>query len=153
LRNYGSSQKYYNQVVGYNSRLDELQAALLLIKLKSLDQINQHKRNLASLYLKNLKEDYIKPIVHPDYYDVYHIFNIRHPQRNKLQQYLLSNGIKTEIHYPVSPVKQKAMEGIFDQSVSTPIADEIHETTLSLPISFFHTEDEILRVIEILNNF
>jgi len=153
LRNYGSSKKYYNQVVGFNSRLDELQAAFLLVKLKHLDQINQHKRNLASLYFKYLKEDFVKPVMHPDYYDVYHIFNIRHPQRDKLKQYLLKHEIKTEIHYPVPPVKQKAMEGIFENAIVTPVADEIHDTTLSLPISYFHKEDEILRVIEILNQY
>ena len=153
LRNYGSKKKYYNQVVGFNSRLDELQAAFLLIKLKYLDQINQHKRNLASLYLKYLKDDYVKPATHSDYYDVYHIFNIRQSQRDKLQQYLLNHEIKTEIHYPVPPIKQKAMEGIFESTVVTPVADEIHDTTLSLPISYFHSEDEILRVIEVLNRF
>ncbi|HET6225689.1 MAG TPA: DegT/DnrJ/EryC1/StrS family aminotransferase [Bacteroidia bacterium] len=153
LRNYGSSKKYYNQVVGFNSRLDELQAAFLLVKLKHLDQINQHKRSLASLYLKYLKDDYVKPFTHPDYYDVYHIFNIRHPQRDRLKQYLLKHEIKTEIHYPVPPVKQKAMEGIFENAIVTPVADEIHDTTLSLPISYFHTEEEIFRVIEILNQF
>jgi dTDP-4-amino-4,6-dideoxygalactose transaminase len=153
LRNYGSSKKYYNQVVGFNSRLDEVQAAFLSIKLRSLDQINQHKRTLASIYLDHLKDDFIKPATHPDYYDVYHIFNIRHPKRDQLQQHLLSNRIKTEIHYPVPPVKQKAMNDIFENTVVTPIADEIHDTTLSLPISFFHTEKDIFRVVEILNKF
>ena len=118
-------------MVGFNSRLDELQATFLLVKLKYLDQINRHKRHLASLYLAHLKEDYVKPVRHPDYYDVYHIFNIRHPQRDKLQQYLLDHEIKTDIHYPVPPVKQKAMEGIFENNVVTPIAEEIHKTTLS----------------------
>jgi dTDP-4-amino-4,6-dideoxygalactose transaminase len=153
LRNYGSSKKYYNELVGFNSRLDELQAAFLLIKLTHLDRITQHKRNLASLYLKYLKEDFIKPVTHPDYYDVYHIFNIRHTQRDKLRQYLLNHKIKTEIHYPVPPIKQKAMEGVFEKAVITPIANEIHDTTLSLPISYFHTEDDIVRVVEVLNRF
>lgn len=153
LRNYGSHKKYYNQYVGFNSRLDELQAAFLLVKLKRLDEITAHKRKLASLYLAHLKDDFIKPVTHPDYFDVYHIFNIRHARRDDLKQYLLDNGVKTEIHYPVSPVKQKAMEGIFESSMSTPIAEEIHNTTLSLPISFFHTQDDIMRIIEILNRF
>lgn len=152
LRNYGSQKKYYNQVVGFNSRLDELQAAFLTIKLRRLDQINSHKRKLASLYLAHLKEDFIKPQVHPDYYDVYHIFNIRHERRDQLQKYLLENGVKTEIHYPVPPVKQEAMMGILNK-VHTPIADEIHSTTLSLPISFFHSENDVYRVIELLNKF
>ncbi len=76
LRNYGSKVKYNNELVGFNSRLDEIQAAFLSVKLKHLDAINNHKRKLANLYLKNLKSDFVKPIVHPDYHDVYHIFNI-----------------------------------------------------------------------------
>lgn len=152
LRNYGSKQKYYNEVVGYNSRLDEVQAAFLSVKLKYLDKINEHKRKLAGLYLKNLKQDFIKPSVHPDYYDVYHIFNIRHAKRDALKDYLLKNEIKTDIHYPVAPNKQKAMIGILDKQ-STPVAEEIHQTTLSLPISYYHTEQDILKVIETMNKF
>lgn len=78
IRNYGSSRKYYNEVVGVNSRLDEIQAAFLTEKLKFLDRINDHKRKLARIYLKGLKSDYILPAVNPDFNDVYHIFNIRH---------------------------------------------------------------------------
>lgn len=152
LRNYGSKQKYYNEVVGYNSRLDEVQAAFLSVKLKYLDKINEHKRKLAELYLKNLKQDFIKPSVHPDYYDVYHIFNIRHAKRDALKDYLLKNEIKTDIHYPVAPNKQKAMIGILDMQ-STPVAEEIHQTTLSLPISYYHTEQDILKVVETMNKF
>ncbi|MBL7650467.1 MAG: DegT/DnrJ/EryC1/StrS family aminotransferase, partial [Candidatus Hydrogenedentes bacterium] len=72
LRNYGSDRKYYNEVIGVNSRLDELQAAFLRVKLRSLDKINEHKRSLAALYQQGLKSDFIKPVVHPDYYDVFH---------------------------------------------------------------------------------
>jgi dTDP-4-amino-4,6-dideoxygalactose transaminase len=152
LRNYGSKIKYYNEVVGYNSRLDELQAALLLVKLKYLDKINEHKRKLASIYQNELKADFIKPQVTQDNYDVYHIYNIRHPKRDALKDHLLKNDIKTEIHYPVSPVKQLAMKNIIDKQI-TPISEEIHNTTLSLPISFYHTESEIHKVIEVLNKF
>ncbi len=152
LRNYGSKTKYYNELVGFNSRLDEVQAAFLSIKLKHLDSINNHKRKLANLYLQNLKSDFIKPIVHSDYFDVYHIFNIRHKKRNELKDFLLKNEIMTDIHYPLAPNKQKAMIGILDNQ-ETPIAEEIHQTTLSLPISYFHTEDDILKVIELMNKF
>jgi dTDP-4-amino-4,6-dideoxygalactose transaminase len=152
LRNYGSKEKYYNEVIGYNSRLDEIQAAFLSIKLQNLDSINEHKRKLARLYLDGLKEDFIKPIVNADYKDVYHIFNIRHAKRSALREYLLKDGIKTEIHYPVAPNKQMAMKGILDK-FETPIAEEIHQTTLSLPISYFHSEQDILQVIEVLNKF
>jgi dTDP-4-amino-4,6-dideoxygalactose transaminase len=152
LRNYGSRIKYYNEVVGFNSRLDELQAALLTVKLQKLDAINEHKRTLASLYLQGLKPDFILPQVHPDYFDVYHIFNIRHPKRDAVKEYLLKHDIKTDIHYPVAPNKQQAMQGILSQEV-TPIAEEIHQTTLSLPISYYHTQQDIERVIEVINQF
>jgi len=152
LRNYGSDIKYYNEVVGYNSRLDEMQAAFLSVKLKKLDAINTHKRNLASIYLDNLKTDFIKPQVHADYFDVYHIFNIRHEKRDLLKDYLLKNNIKTEIHYPVSPSRQKALSGCLNH-YDFPISEEIHRTTLSLPISYFHTTDDVNRVVEIMNKF
>jgi dTDP-4-amino-4,6-dideoxygalactose transaminase len=152
LRNYGSKTKYHNDFIGFNSRLDELQAALLSVKLKRLDAINEHKRKLAHLYLEGIKDDFIKPIIQKDYFDVYHIFNIRHSKRDALREYLAKKEIKTEIHYPVAPNKQKAMIGILEND-ETPIAEEIHATTLSLPISFFHQEEEILYVIEQINQF
>lgn len=152
LRNYGSDVKYYNEVVGYNSRLDEMQAAFLSVKLKKLDNINKHKRDLAAVYLKNLKSDFVKPQIDADYFDVYHIFNIRHEKRDELKDYLLKNNIKTEIHYPVSPSKQKALNGMLDK-YDFPISEEIHKTTLSLPISYFHTTDDVNRVVEAMNKF
>jgi dTDP-4-amino-4,6-dideoxygalactose transaminase len=152
LRNYGSEIKYYNDVVGVNSRLDELQASLLLVKLKYMEKITFHKRELAGIYLNGLKADFIKPQVHSDYYDVYHIFNIRHPKRDALRDYLLNHEIKTEIHYPVAPNKQKAMKGIIDNQ-PTPIAQEIHNTTLSLPISYFHSKENVQKVVDVMNKF
>lgn len=152
LRNYGSSVKYYNELVGYNSRLDELQAAFLSIKLKKLDAINNHKRELAAIYLQNLKNDFIKPVIHSDYHDVYHIFNVRHEKRDQLKEYLLDKGIKTEIHYPVSPNKQEALKNMFSNQ-QFPISEEIHRTTLSLPISYYHTKEDINRVVEAMNKF
>uniref|UniRef100_A0A7V3E5Z9 DegT/DnrJ/EryC1/StrS family aminotransferase n=1 Tax=Ignavibacterium album TaxID=591197 RepID=A0A7V3E5Z9_9BACT len=151
LRNYGSSKKYFNDVIGFNSRLDELQAAFLSVKLKYLDEINLHKRKLAKIYLDNLKDDFIKPVVNEDFYDVYHIFNIRHPKRDSLKDYLLKNEILTDIHYPVSPHKQKAMRGIIEGDY--PISEEIHNTILSLPCSYGHSEDDIYKVVEIMNKF
>jgi dTDP-4-amino-4,6-dideoxygalactose transaminase len=152
LRNYGSKIKYENIKVGVNSRLDELQALMLLVKLKKLNDINEHKRKLAEIYLKELKPDYIKPQVHSDHYDVYHIFCIRHPKRNELKEYLLKKEIKTEIHYPIAPVDQLAMNEIL-KNVKTPIAREIHNTALSLPVSYFHAPEDIYRVIEAMNAF
>lgn len=152
IRNYGSHGKYYNEVVGYNSRLDEVQALFLEIKLPYLDKINEHKRNLATMYLEQLSDQFILPVVHPDYFDVYHIFNIRHPKRDALKEYLLKLGIGTEIHYPVAPNKQKAMAHLLANK-NFPIAEEIHSTTLSLPCSSCHTEADIQMVIEALNAF
>ncbi|MBU1013792.1 MAG: DegT/DnrJ/EryC1/StrS family aminotransferase [Bacteroidetes bacterium] len=151
LRNYGSSKKYYNDRIGYNSRLDEIQAGLLSVKLEVLDDITNHKRALAACYHAHLDDRFIKPVVDQDHFDVYHIYNIRHHKRDELRAYLLENEIKTEIHYPLAPHKQKAMAGILDGDY--PISEEIHETTLSLPISYFHAEEEIIRVIEIINEF
>ncbi len=152
LRNYGSSVKYVNELIGFNSRLDEIQAGFLSIKLKKLNEINSHKRFLAAIYLESLKDDFIKPIAHRDYFDVYHIFNIRHPKRDALKGYLLKNEIKTEIHYPIAPHKQEAMKGVFGNELF-PISEEIHQTTLSLPISYFHTERDVRKVIDVMNKF
>ncbi len=152
LRNYGSEVKYYNEVVGYNSRLDEVQAAFLSVKLRHLNEINLHKRKLASIYLKELKNDFVKPVVHDDYFDVYHIFSIRSDRRDELREYLLKNEIKTEIHYPVSPSRQKALQGVLDK-YDFPISEKIHRTTLSLPVSTIHAETDIYRVIEVMNKF
>ena len=131
--------------------MDEIQAGFLTIKLKSLDEITFHKRALAKIYLDNLDKKFIKPVVSDDYYDVFHIFNVRYKFRDKLRFYLLENGIKTEIHYPVPPHNQKCMNSIINRHY--PISQEIHDTTLSLPIAFFHTKEEIYKVIELMNHY
>lgn len=152
LRNYGSFVKYYNEYIGTNSRLDEVQASLLRVKLPKLDQFTKHKQMLAQIYFDGLDaKKFILPVRDSNYSDVFHIFNIRHPDRNRLKEYLVEKGIGTEIHYPVAPIKQKAMQGVL--SGSFPIADEIHQTTLSLPISFAHSKDDIRYVVECLNAF
>ena len=153
LRNYGSRRKYYNELVGVNSRLDEIQAGFLQVKLQSLDKINSHKNKLAAIYNEELPKDkFIKPVVDNNYFHIYHIYNIRHNERDRLKEYLEKKGIKTDIHYPVAPNKQKAMAGILDRQ-EAPIADEIHATTLSLPISFCHSEAEISSVCKALKDF
>lgn len=151
LRNYGSEKKYHNGIVGYNSRLDELQAGFLRVKLPFLDQINSHKKKLASLYLEHLSNDFIKPVVTENFDNVYHIFNIRHPERDRLKAYLLENQVLTEIHYPVAPHQQKALKEMNGHSY--PISEEIHRTTLSLPCSYANDENQILQVITLLNQF
>ncbi len=151
LRNYGSNTKYHNDDLGYNSRLDEIQAGFLSIKLGILDEITKHKRELAKIYHNNLDERYIKPKVTESCFDVYHIYNIRTLNRDILQAYLLKNDIKTEIHYPIAPHSQKSMVGMIDGEY--PLSDKIHKSTLSLPISFFHTREDILRVVEVMNGW
>jgi dTDP-4-amino-4,6-dideoxygalactose transaminase len=151
LRNYGSEKKYHFSNVGINSRLDEIQAAFLSIKLDALDSINSRKRAIAAMYLSRLNNNFILPKVDKDFYDVYHIFNIRHNRRDDLQNYLLKNEIKTDVHYPIPPHKQKALS--FLAELKLPVSEEIHKTTLSLPVSTCHTDGEIDRVIGVLNNF
>lgn len=151
LRNYGSKQKYVNRYVGVNSRLDELQAALLRVKLRHLDEMNQHKRRLADIYFENLPDWLTLPARVEDEFDVFHIFAVRHPERDAFKQYLFENGIKTEIHYPIPPHKQQAMQGIL--SGDYPIADEIHATELSLPISYGHQSQDIKQVCECIRRF
>jgi dTDP-4-amino-4,6-dideoxygalactose transaminase len=134
--------KYHNEVLGYNSRLDEIQAGFLNVKLEYLDAINNHKRSLAETYFETLGDSVVKPQRDPLFRDVYHIFNIRHKRRDELKKYLLENGIHTDIHYPVSPARQAAMKGLLGH-YDYPIAEEIHATTLSLPISYFHTTEDV----------
>ena len=151
LRNYGSAIKYYNDDLGYNSRLDEIQAGFLSAKLELLDDITNHKRELAKIYIENLDDRFIKPVVDRDYFDVYHIFNVRHKNRDELKNYLLENEVKTEIHYPLPPHRQKSMQGIIEGQY--PISEEIHNTTLSLPISYFHKEEDVLKICDIMNRW
>ena len=153
LRNYGSKIKYHNILPGVNSRLDEVQAGFLRIKLQLLNNINSHKNKLADIYNCELLDNkFIKPLNDKNYYNVYHIYNIRHNERDKLKKYLEDKGIKTDIHYPIPPNKQDAMKGILDEH-EYPISDEIHKTTLSLPISYFHSEKDILYICKKLNKF
>lgn len=153
LRNYGSHKKYYNNYIGVNSRLDELQAAFLRVKLKHLDEVNAHKARLANIYLNLITNDQIiLPALQSNTKEVFHIFNIRNKQRDKLKDYLLQNGIKTEIHYPIPPYKQSAYMHLF-KGQHFPVADEVHNTTLSLPISTFHTIQNVEYISDILNKY
>jgi dTDP-4-amino-4,6-dideoxygalactose transaminase len=152
LRNYGSAVKYINDYPGYNSRLDEMQAAFLRIKLKHLDEIISHKRMIAEMYSAHLSDKFIKPSVSSDEFDVFHIYQLRHKKRDELRKYLLANEIKTEIHYPVPPGKQKALSSYLSNMIF-PISEEIHNTVLSLPVSIFHQKPDIMKVIETANDF
>jgi dTDP-4-amino-4,6-dideoxygalactose transaminase len=151
LRNYGSAVKYHNKFVGYNSRLDEIQAAILRVKLKYLNQINEYKNHLANVYFANLCEDYVLPHRSAGRHDVYHIFPIRTPRRDELRTWLADRGVKTEIHYPLPPHRQEAMVGLFNDDY--PIAEKIHKQILSLPISFANTTEDVMTVCRLLNEF
>jgi dTDP-4-amino-4,6-dideoxygalactose transaminase len=106
---------------------------------------------LAEVYASWLPAELAKPLRRPDEFDVFHIYAIRHPRRDALRQYLLDHGVKTEIHYPIPPHRQEAMKGAL--SGNYPIADELHATELSLPISTGHTHSEIERVCQVIAGF
>jgi dTDP-4-amino-4,6-dideoxygalactose transaminase len=155
LRNYGSEVKYRNEYVGVNSRLDELQAAFLNVKLPHLDAENNVRKAIANRYLSEIKNDKIilptlsSPGTKQSH--VFHLFVIRTKNRDELQQYLLENGIQTMIHYPIPPHKQKAF--LAWNNLSFPITEKIHNEVLSLPISSVLTVEEVRFIISILNNY
>lgn len=151
LRNYGSRQKYVNTYLGVNSRLDEIQAAILRVKLRYLSGITAHKRRIAQIYFENLPQWLTLPELNPDFFDVFHIFQVLHDRRDDLRSYLLNNGVKTEIHYPIPPHRQKALSRCV--SGDFPISEFIHANILSLPISFGTTENEAYQVCKIIRAF
>ena len=152
LRNYGSFRKYYNEYVGYNSRLDELQAAILSAKLPFLEAENNRRRQLAERYLAELDlPDLTLPPAETIAQDAWHLFVVRHPDRDRLMEHLTRQGIGTTIHYPVPPHQQKAYADW--NSLSLPITEQIHREVLSLPLSPVLRNDEVQRVIEAVNEF
>jgi len=136
MRNYGSEKKYFNEVIGYNMRLDELQAALLSVKLKYIDRWTAERQELARIYDLQLKDigDLVLPVVKTGATHVYHLYVVRTKQRNSLQNHLVKDGIGTLIHYPVPPHLQKAYESMGYKQGDFPIAEEIADTCLSLPL-------------------
>ena len=152
LRNYGSEKKYYNEFIGINSRLDEIQAAFLNVKLPFLDSDNFIRRTIATKYLSEIKNDKILlPKVIETANHVFHLFVIRTENRNALQEYLLENQIETVIHYPIPPHKQEAFKEW--NKLIFPITEKIHNEVLSLPISPVMTDEEVNYVIAILNKY
>jgi len=152
LRNYGSKIKYENEIIGVNSRLDELQAAFLNVKLPHLNTENQIRRNIAKRYLSQIKSDKIVlPFWDGTENHVFHLFVIRTSNRLELQNYLKENGIETMIHYPIPPHKQKALHSW--NNLSFPITEKIHDEVLSIPINATLTDDEIQNIISTLNRY
>ena len=150
-RNYGSRIKYFNEYIGVNSRLDEMQAALLRVKLKHLDQMNERKRQLAKIYFDELPNWLHLPSINDDEFDVHHIFSVRCSTRDNLRKWLMERGVQTEIHYPIAPNKQRALQGF--NLGDFPISERMHNEQLSLPISFCHTDQEIQYVAEMITSF
>lgn len=152
LRNYGSHKKYCNLYKGINSRLDEIQAGILDVKLPYLDKDNQKRRQIAQYYLDNIKnEKIILKKSYDDLANVWHIFPVRTNNRDRLQEHLKENDIQTLIHYPTPPHKQEAYKEW--NNLSFPVTEEIHKTILSLPISPVMTNEEIKKVVEVVNAF
>jgi dTDP-4-amino-4,6-dideoxygalactose transaminase len=171
MANYGSSQKYVNDYKGLNSRLDEIQAAVMRVKLPRLDADNARRHEIAGYYINNITNpDIILPYkrqpaagnLHhqPDFLlspltfnldHVWHLFVIRHPERDRLQQYLADKGIQTLIHYPIPPHKQKAYKEW--NKLSFPVTEKIHSDVLSLPMSQVMSDEEVQIITEKLNKF
>ena len=153
IANYGSHKKYVNRYKGLNSRLDEIQAAVLDVKLKYIDADNARRREIAHRYVSEIKNDHIIlpeiPIDNNGH--VWHIFVIRTKERDKLQQYLKDNGIETLIHYPIPPHKQIAYKEW--NGLNLPITEKIHREVLSLPMSPVLGESDIFEIIKNINHF
>jgi len=158
LGNYGSKEKYIHDYQGLNSRMDELQAAILDVKLPYLDRENNRRREIAQYYSENIININIvlpvldnKLMIRDNQSHVWHLFVIRFSQRNRLQQYLTENGIQTLIHYPIPPHKQGAYKTL--NSLCFPITELIHDEVLSLPISPVMEMQEAIHIVKVINAF
>ncbi|MEM7367603.1 MAG: DegT/DnrJ/EryC1/StrS family aminotransferase [Bacteroidota bacterium] len=155
LRNYGSQKKYFNEVKGLNSRLDEAHAATLLVKLPHLDSWNEERNQIANWYTTHLQAatDIHLPVLAEGATSVYHIYLIRSPQRDALQSYLKEKGIGTLIHYPIPPHLQQAYQELGFTKGDFPIAEEIAETCLSLPIYPGLSREEVRYICACIQQF
>jgi dTDP-4-amino-4,6-dideoxygalactose transaminase len=155
LRNYGSEKKYYNEVKGINSRLDEMQAAILSVKLKYLNLWIEERQKIAGWYSEGLKNtgDLILPFIEVGASHVYHLYVVRTEKRDALQEYLREKRISTLIHYPVPPHLQNAYKDLKYKKDDFPIAEEIAVTCLSLPLYIGMREEEVDFVIKCIKEF
>jgi len=154
-RNYGSQKRYYNEVIGLNSRLDELQAGLLSVKLGYLEQWTSDRQRIAQLYMQQLRdiEELELPIIAAGATHVYHLFVIRTQKRNELQQFLTEHGVGSLIHYPIPPHLQEAYKHLGYKKGDFPIAEQIANTCLSLPIYPYLKEEQINEVCATIHKF
>ena len=151
LANYGSTRKYEFTFKGKNSRMDEIQAAVLNVKLPYLDKENQRRKQIAKAYLEGISNPQTTLINDNDRDNVYHIFPILSPSRDRLQQYLKDNGIETMIHYPIPPHQQEAYKEWNEQHY--PITEFIHQQELSLPCNPTMTDEEVYQIIDSINMY
>lgn len=154
FRNYGSQKRYYNEVVGTNSRLDELQAGLLRVKLKHLEELNNERRKLAENYSKNISNPHVViPEVRPGADSTWHQYVIHSDKRDELMEYLIENGIETLIHYPIPPHLSESYQYLGKKAGDYPITEQAVKEVLSLPIFNGMTEEEQEYVIRTINAF
>jgi len=152
IANYGSSVKYNNEYKGLNSRLDEIQAAVLRVKLNRIDEDNNSRRRIAKLYSSTIQQsEIILPHIEDEESHVWHLYVIRTSYRNQLQEYLNEHDIQTSIHYPIPPHLQKAY--CEWNNITLPITEKIHQEVLSLPISQVMTNEEVKFIVDVLNGF
>jgi dTDP-4-amino-4,6-dideoxygalactose transaminase len=152
IANYGSDRKYHHIYKGVNSRLDEFQAAILSVKLKSLDSDNDRRREISKFYRENIKNpNLILPAAAVESAHVWHLFVVRVDNRDEFQKYMRENGIETLIHYPTAPHKQDAYSELKDKSL--PITEKIHDEVVSLPISPVMTDSDVEKVTEVCNGW
>lgn len=153
LRNYGSHKKYYNSYKGFNSRLDELQAAFLDLKLPDLDEGNEQRRRIANFYRQHISNTLVRLPAMPENAQrhVWHLYVVRTNERERLAGFLKEQGIQTMIHYPVAPTQQEAYRELAE--LNLPLTESIHEEVLSLPISNIMTEAEAAEVAAAVNQF
>ena len=154
LRNYGQSDRYHHKLKGYNSRLDEMQAAILRVKLRHLDAGNKRRREIASFYNAGLvTADVLCPIVRAEYEHVYHLYVIRARQRDALQAHLKARGIGTQIHYPIPVHLQEAYAELGLRPGSFPVAEQAAREVLSIPIYPELADAEVREVIAAITSF
>jgi dTDP-4-amino-4,6-dideoxygalactose transaminase len=152
LRNYGSKIKYKNEITGINSRLDEIQAAFLRVKLRHIEDLNHERKQIANYYLENISNPDISiPAIRPDSTHVWHLFVIRTQNRNKLQKELNEKGIATQIHYPIPPHLAEAYKNLGYETGSLQVTEGYADTILSLPLYNAMSENEISYVCRVLN--
>ncbi|MFQ5821522.1 MAG: DegT/DnrJ/EryC1/StrS family aminotransferase [Candidatus Heimdallarchaeota archaeon] len=151
MRNYGQLKKYYHEFLGVNSRLDEIQAAILRVKLKHLDEWNEKRRKVARLYNEFLENSVVTPTQREYAKHVYHVYAIRHKNRDKLEEHLEKNGIQTLIHYPIPVHKQKAYLDLGFQ-LNLPVTEKICHEILSLPMHPWMNSDEVSTISKVIKN-